>query len=138
MGDAPTRLVARCAACGRVLGWLSVPDGWTWTALPARLVHRRRMIEEREADYGTDDLPHAPYDDFRMRTVESVRETLERGPGSADGSVRGPLLMTPRFRIWEYPYTCDADTCMGALGSEWKSDRDKGPPFIRMPGRILS
>jgi hypothetical protein len=97
------------------------------------------LIEERPADGCIDmeSLPGAPYDDFRMRTVESVRDSLERGPGAP--GVRGPLLMTPRFKLWEYPYTCDADACMSALGAEWATDRDKGPPFIRMPaGRILS
>jgi hypothetical protein len=104
-------------------------------------VRRRRLIDEYPADASVDphSLPSAPYDDFRMRTVESVRESLERGPGSPDGRVRGPLLMTPRFKLWEYPYVCDADACMGALGPEWASDRDKGPLFVRMPaGRILS
>jgi len=114
------KLTVHCAACGKLLGSVS-NDGWVWNAgAPARLVNRRRLVATGSWPSDTDAVEHAASpENFRMRTVE--HRSLERD-----------------FRVWEYPYVCNADACTDALGTEWDS-RPAGPPFSVMPeGRVLS
>lgn len=96
--------VVNCASCRRRLGSVS-RDGWVWTRGPGRIVNRRRLIATKPCDASTEiedfSVKNAsPSDDFRLRTVERARLDHE-------------------YRIWEYPYTCDSDECMNALGPEW-------------------
>jgi hypothetical protein len=120
MEPTPQQFIVHCAACRKQLGSVS-NQGWLWTRGPARLVNRKRFITSLPCDGDVSNLPEhaAPADDFRMRSVERSRGE-------------------PEYRIWEYPYTCDADACLEALGPEW-GPKDVGPPFTLMPaGRVLS
>jgi hypothetical protein len=115
----PPCLVVHCAACSRRLGSVS-NEGWLWTGAPARLVNRKRFVTLAPVHT---EPPSAPPDNFRIRTVQRAR------------------FEDPEYTIWEYPYTCDSDTCMSALGPEWNGTAGgaDGPPFKLMPaGRVLS
>ena len=132
------RLTTYCAACGKLLGTVT-DDGWFWhTGSPARLANCRRFICEWPG--APEEAPAAPAYNFRMRTVERMKfQTPETRPGEqavvreADENVQN---------LWEYPYTCDDDACMNALGVEWKwtvSQSGAQPKFSLLPaGRVLS
>jgi hypothetical protein len=114
-----TEFTTHCAACGKLLGTVD-NGGWTWCGTPARLVNRRRFIATMETGDDGAAFASSP-DDFRMRTIQRDRN--------------------PQQTVWEYPYVCNTDACMTALGSEWASPppRDAEPPFKVMPaGRVLS
>jgi hypothetical protein len=116
------KLTARCVACGKLLGTVD-DDGWLWCSTPARLVNRRRLVAT--LDVGDDGVAHAsPSDDFRMRMIQ-----------------RDKYVANPQCLVWEYPYVCNLDACMDALGTEWTvpPPSDAEPPFKVMPeGRVLS
>jgi hypothetical protein len=111
------KLIVNCATCGRALGDLT-RDGWVWkSGTPCRLVNRRRFITSVAVH---EEPPSAPWDDFRMRGFQ--RDRFEKA----------------EYSVWEYPYTCDSDECMAALGPEWEPVKG-GPGFqVMPPGRVLS
>ena len=115
-----TTLTVYCAACAKLLGTITA-EGWTWhCGAPGRLVNRRRLITDLAV--GTEP-PASPPDNFRMRTVQRDRTRKDE------------------YTVWEYPYTCDADECMDALGPEWETptQRDADPRFkVMPPGKVLS
>lgn len=113
---APTTYHVSCACCHRRLGWVT-KDGWHWlSGSPARLVNRRRLIASYPLDtIEIEDVPAAPVDDFRQRSVERTR------------------FPDRKILLWEYPYVCDSDDCCDGLGLEWEKTPDGEQRWVKLP-----
>lgn len=105
-------LYVNCACCHKALGYL-MTDGWHWRTSPARLVNRRRLIT-KSSDSTSLMKMSAPFDDFRMRSVERHLGEVE-------------------MYLWEYPYACDSDECCTGLGSEWEMPDGREARWSQMP-----